>query len=141
MSDMYPRELELKHENSDDDKSATYLDLRLNVNNGEIVKSLYDKRDDFPFKIVNFPDLSGNIPQDGSYGVYIAQTLRYAKACSKYADFIARTVTLKKQLIKQNFNSRTLDRKLLRWMNRSEKAVVIDKYSQNRIKIIRDLKC
>ena len=141
MSDMYPRELELKHENSDDDKSATYLDLRLNVNNGEIVKSLYDKRDDFPFKIVNFPDLSGNIPQDGSYGVYIAQTLRYAKACSKYTDFIARTVTLKKQLIKQNFNSRTLDRKLLRWMNRSEKAVVIDKYSQNRIKIIRDLKC
>ena len=49
MSDMYPRELELKHENSDDDKSATYLDLQLNVNNGEIVKSLHDKRDDFPF--------------------------------------------------------------------------------------------
>ena len=141
MNDMYPSELELKHENSASDKSATYLDVQLEVIDGEIVKSLYDKRDDFPFKIVNFPNLSGNIPQDGSYGVFIAQTLRYAKACSKYTDFIARTVTLKKQLITQNFNSHTLDRKLLKWMNRSEKSVAIDKFNQDRIKIVRDLKC
>ena len=59
-------ELELKHENSESDTSASYLDLQLDVLNNEIVKSLYDKRDDFPFKIVNFPNLSGNIPQDGS---------------------------------------------------------------------------
>ena len=85
---IYPAELELKHENSKNDKSASYLDLQLDVLNGEIVISLYDKRDDFPFKIVNFPDLSGNIPQDGSYGVFIAQTLRYAKACAKYTNFI-----------------------------------------------------
>ena len=70
MKDMCPVELELKHENSKNDKSASYLDLHVDVLNGEIVTSLYDKRDDFPFKIVNFPDLSGNIPQDGSYGVF-----------------------------------------------------------------------
>ena len=92
---MYPAELELKHENSKNDKSASYLDLQLDVLDGEIVTSLYDKRDDFPFKIVNFPDLSGNIPQDGSYGVFIAQTLRYAKVCAKYTDFITRTLMLK----------------------------------------------
>ena len=40
MSDIYPAELELKHENSDSDKSASYLDLRLDVQNKEIVKSL-----------------------------------------------------------------------------------------------------
>ena len=74
----------------------------------KMVTSLYDKRDDFPFKIVNFPDLSGNIPQDGSYGVFIAQTLRYAKACSKYTDFITRTLMLKKQLIKQIFYAEVL---------------------------------
>ena len=50
--------------------------------NNEIVTSLYDKRDDFPFTVVNFPDPSGNIPQDASYGVFIAQTLRYARACA-----------------------------------------------------------
>ena len=94
MNDIYPKELDLKHENSGNDKSASYLDLKSDVTNKEITKSLYDKRDDFPFKIVNFPNLSGNIPQDGSYGVFIAQTLRYAKACSKYTDFIERTLIL-----------------------------------------------
>ena len=62
MNEIYPKELELKHENSECDKNASYLDLQLDVVNHEIVTSLYDKRDDFPFKIVNFPDLSGNIP-------------------------------------------------------------------------------
>ena len=139
MSEIYPKELELKHENSKNDKSASYLDTQLDVLNCEIVKSLYDKRDDFPFKIVNFPDLSGNIPQDGSYGVFIAQTLRYARACSKYTDFIERTITLKRQLVRQNFNSRTLDRKLLKWMKRSEKANVMKKFRQETNKIIHDL--
>ena len=92
---------------------------------GEIITSLHEKRDDFPFKIVNFPDLSGNIPQDGSYGVFIAQTLRYAKACAKYTDFITRTLMLKTQLIKQNFHAKVLDRKLHRWHKRSDKAAVM----------------
>ena len=127
MKDMYPAELELKHENSKNDKSASYLDLKLDVLDGEMVTSLYDKRDDFPFKIVNFPDLSGNIPQDGSYGVFIAQTLRYAKACAKYTDFITRTLMLKTQLIKQNFHAKILDRELHEWRTKSDKAVVMAK--------------
>ena len=49
MKDMYPAELELTHENSKIDKSASYLDLQLDVLNGEIVTSLYAKRDYFPF--------------------------------------------------------------------------------------------
>ena len=69
------------------DQHTTYLDLEMNVVNNEIVTSLYDKRDDFPFTVVNFPDLSGNIPQDSSYGVFIAQTLCYARACAMYNDF------------------------------------------------------
>ena len=103
---MFPAELELKHETSDNDKSASYLNLQLDVLNGEITTSLYDKRDYFPFKIVNFPDLSGNIPQARSYGVFIAQTLRYAKSGAKYTDFITRTLRLKNQLIKQHFHAK-----------------------------------
>ena len=140
MNDIYPKELDLKHENSGNDKSASYLDLKLDVTNKEITKSLYDKRDDFPFKIVNFPNLSGNIPQDGSYGVFIAQTLRYAKACSKYTDFIERTLILKRQLVRQNFKSHILDRKLLKWMRRSEKATVMKKFRINMTQIISELK-
>ena len=81
-NEIYPKELELKHENSECHKNSSYLDLQREVVNSEIVTSLYDKRDDFSFKMVNFPESSGKIPRDGSYGVFIAQTLWYAKACA-----------------------------------------------------------
>ena len=55
MNDIYPKELDLNHENSGNDKSASYLDLKLDVTNKEITKSLYDKRDDFPFYNCELP--------------------------------------------------------------------------------------
>ena len=47
MSDIYPKELELKHENSRNDQHTTYLNLEMNVVNNAIATSVYDKRDDF----------------------------------------------------------------------------------------------
>ena len=139
MSDIYPKELELKHENSQNDQHTTYLDLEINVVNNEIVTSLYDKRDDFPFTVVNFPDLSGNIPQDASYGVFIAQTLRYARACAMYNDFLSRTHRLRAQLVNQNFKHKHLIQKLKRWMNTSDKAKVLLRYGHSFQQILSDL--
>ena len=42
----------------------------------------YDKRDDFNFKIINFPNMCSNIPASPAYGVYISQLIRYARASS-----------------------------------------------------------
>ena len=140
MSEIYPEELELKHENSDDDQHASYLDLSIDVVNRELVTSLYDKRDDFPFKIVNFPDLSGNIPKTSSYGVFIAQTLRYARACVKYTDFNMRTLILKDQLVQQHFNETILIKKLIKWIQTSTKGKIIKKYGYDIKKIQSDLK-
>ena len=111
----------------------------MNVVNNEIVTSLYDKRDDFPFTVVNFPDLSGNIPQDASYGVFIAQTLRYARACAMYNDFLSRTHRLRAQLVNQNFKHKHLIQKLKRWMNTSDKAKVLLRYGHSFQQILSDL--
>ena len=73
------------------------------------------------------------------YGVFIAQTLRYAKACAKYTDFITRTLMLKTQLIKQNFHAKIPDRKLHKWHTRSDKAVVMAKFGHDINRIISDL--
>ena len=59
---------------------------------------------------------------------------------SKYTDFIERTLILKRQLVRQNIKSRTLDRKLLKWMRRSEKATVMKKFRINMTQIISELK-
>ena len=40
----------------------------------------YDKRDDFDFEVVNFPFLYGDIPRSTSYGVYISELIRFARA-------------------------------------------------------------
>ena len=36
-------------------------------------------RDDFDFDIVNFPFLDGDVPRRSSYGIYIAQLIRFAR--------------------------------------------------------------
>ena len=49
--------------------------------------SVYDKREDFNFKIANFPYLDSNIPRNPAYGVYISQLVRYAaEKMTSYTD-------------------------------------------------------
>ena len=57
---------------------------------------LFDKRDDFDFEIVNFPFLDGGVPRSTSYGVYISQLIRFARASSYVADFNTRNKLLTK---------------------------------------------
>ena len=49
-------------------------------------KSTY-KRDDFDFDIINFPFLDCDVPRRTSYGVYISQLIRFARASSNLNDF------------------------------------------------------
>ena len=98
---MYPAELEIK-DTTESTTSACYLDLLLSIGrNGQLLTSIYDKRDDFNFHITNFPFLSSNIPSSPAYGVFISQLIRYARACSSYECFILRARRLSSKLLKQ----------------------------------------
>ena len=59
---IYPPELQLNCEDKND-QEVNYLDLHLEIKNSSIQYRLFDKRDNFKFNIVNFPDLSGNVPE------------------------------------------------------------------------------
>ncbi|KAK3101641.1 hypothetical protein FSP39_005107 [Pinctada imbricata] len=90
LSSIYPSELEVK-ETTETNNSASYLDLMLSYDtDGHMNTSLYDKRDDFNFSITNFPFLSSNIPSSPAYGVFISQLIRFARASTKYTDFVLR---------------------------------------------------
>jgi hypothetical protein len=66
----YDKELEVK-ETTDTASSASFLDLYLEFDDsGQISTKIYDKRDDFNFKIINFPIMCSNIPASPAYGVY-----------------------------------------------------------------------
>ena len=65
----------------------SYLDLLSDISNGDFVCSIFDERDPFDFDIVNFPDLSGNIPAAPASGTYISQLIRYIWVCHNYDSF------------------------------------------------------
>ena len=65
---MYPSEMSIKCTNISPAKT-TFLDLTISVYRGKYKHTSYDKRNDFDFNIVNFPNLYGNIPKGQSYGV------------------------------------------------------------------------
>ena len=103
MTEIYPPELSLTSDEAT--VQTNYLDLSIEIKNDKIHTSLFDKRDTFGFAIVNVPDLSGNIPQKQSYGVFVSQVIRYARCCQDLEDFRERTRKLVDRLVSQNFRS------------------------------------
>ena len=82
---------EYSKDTTESNTSASYLDLLVSIwRDGQLLTSLYDKRDDFNFHITNSPFLSSNIPYSPAYGVFMSQLIRYARACSSNECFILR---------------------------------------------------
>ena len=106
-SQIYPSELQLNKTNTSDTEAA-FLDLQLSISNDIVSTKIYDNRDNFDFKIVNFPFLDGDIPRATSYGVYISQLIRFAKASSDVADFNTRNKLLTAKLLKQGYRYHVL---------------------------------
>ena len=89
--DIYPEELELKRENLTDSE-ASFLDLYLKINDGQIEIKLYDKRDSYSFPIVRLPYKSSNLPHKMFYSSVGAEILRIARVTSSI-DQLTGTVT------------------------------------------------
>jgi hypothetical protein len=91
---IYPIELEIK-DITDTDRSASYIDLHLDIDNeGWLRKKLYDKRDDFNIPIVKSSFRCSNISAAPEYGVYISQLIRYSRACGSLQNFLYRGLLL-----------------------------------------------
>ncbi|KAK3093830.1 hypothetical protein FSP39_020721 [Pinctada imbricata] len=124
LSSIYPSDLEVK-ETTETNNSASYLDIMLSYNtDGHMNTSLYDKRDDFNFSITNFPFLSSNIPSSPAYGVFISQLIRYARASTKYTDFVLRVRRLSDKLLSQGYVCGRLTSPLRKFYGRYGELVI-----------------
>ena len=86
---MYSSELQLNKANTSDTK-AVFLDLHFSVSNDIVSTKIYDKYGGFDYKIVSFPFLDGDVTHSTSFGFYICQLIRCARASSHVADFNSR---------------------------------------------------
>ena len=125
---IYPKELRLNKTN-ESNISAPFLDLDLSITNGLISSKIYDKRDDFNFKIVNYPHLDGDVPRATSYGVYVSQLIRFARACSFVEDFHIRNRTITEKLLQQGYRFDKLRKTFSKFYHRN--LPLISKYKCN----------
>ena len=133
---IYLQELEIK-ETTDTVSSASFLDLCLEFDDsGQLSTKIYDKRDDFNSKIINFPNMCSNIPASPAYGVYISQLIRYSRASSNYSDFLKRHLYLRSRLLDQGYTKIRLFRSLKKFIFRYQDLV--EKYSVSAETIIND---
>ena len=90
---------------------VSYLDLLISIHRGKYIFKSYDKRDDFGFDIINFPNLASNIPQKHSYGVYLSQLDRICKINYNHHFFKRDLIKLISKFISQNFSKDVLKQK------------------------------
>ena len=103
---------------------------------GQLSTKIYDKRDDFNFKIINCPNMCSNIPASPAYGVYISQLIRYARASSNYSDFLKRHLHLRNRLLDQGYKKIRFIRSFKKFIFRYQDLVEI--YSVSAETIIND---
>ena len=96
------------------------MDLNLLISNGTVSTKIYDKRDDFYFDIhvINFPFLDGDVPRRTSYGVYISQLIRFAKASSSVNDFNGRNKAFTAKLLRQGYRYHKLRKTFSKFYHR-----------------------
>ena len=109
--------MELKNTNLSRDK-CNFLDLTISIYKGKFIYRSYDKRNDFDFKVVNYPNLAGNIPPSQSYGVFISQLLRFCNVNSSFKNFVSDVQHMVHTLCNQNFQYDTLLSRFGRFCNK-----------------------
>ena len=124
-SEIYPDELQIVMTNRDP-KSSTFLDLDISITDKKFNSKVYDKRRDFPFSVISFPNLGSNIPRNPTYGVFIGELHRLCKSCSIVDDFILEVKLLINKLVKQRFCKFVLHSKLTRFLK--SKPACLHKY-------------
>ena len=124
-SEIYPPELELKKENTDNNH-ATFLDLEITIINGRMETKLYDKRDAFPFSIIRLPYKNSNMPAKMFYSTIGAEFLRITRATSEITDLLPSVHSLNTRMIQQGAKKSQLTKTIYNVMKRHKQT--FDKY-------------
>ena len=137
-TEIYPPELELKKENSEDDH-ATFLNLDIKIEDRRFVYKLYDKRDDFPFFIVRMPHMSSNIPQSIFYSALVGEFLRIGRSTLRFEDFLPKAKELLDRMIAQGAKSSVSNKMILKIMSKHPEDFIQFKMDHN--EILKSLYC
>ena len=95
-----------------------FFHINIKIHNNKINTKIYDKRDDFKFKINKFPNISGNTHAKRSHGIVVSQLLRFCKVCNDFDDFINVTKCMIHQCMNLYFDECILKQKVSRFYDK-----------------------
>ena len=111
---IYPPEMQLENTNTSA-AVCNFLDLRISIFRGKFKYKSYDKRRDFGFEICNYPNLTGNVPWRGSYGVFMSQIVRFCIINQSKNDFIKDIKAMLPKILNQGFETHMLKHVFLKF--------------------------
>jgi len=112
---IYPRELPLNQTSVTGTKCA-YLDIDIELKNGDIITSIYNKTDDFNFEVVRYVSYDSNTSVSVGLNTFYSQLVRIGRICSEINGFRCRTTELYNAFRKKNYNRKILVKRLLEFM-------------------------
>ena len=115
---IYPDVMVLENTNVNRVES-NYLDLNIKLENGYFQYKSYDKRDDYNFDVIRYPNLSGNIPCLPSYGVFVSQCKRFSEINNCLEHFVNDIKMLQSRLLKQGFLKQKLRERFNTFANKN----------------------
>ena len=82
------------------------MDLQIEIVDKAFVTCLYDKRDDYSFKIVRLPYRSSNLPKKMFISSIAAEILRIARVTSALDSFVSSVKVLMRRMLSQGAHVR-----------------------------------
>lgn len=118
---IYPQEIVCNRENNSELRGH-FLELDIDIKSNKFQTKVYDKRNDFDFQIVKFPDTKSNIPNRVVLNVFVSQLLRFLRVCSEMDSFKIETKKLISSFQLKGCNRKILDNKILQTLTKHSKT-------------------
>ena len=119
--EMYPRTLTLNKSNVSGISNCAFLDLNVSIENDKFRIKVYNKTDDYSFKVIVFPYLESNILTSVCYSVYFGEILRYLRISSRLEDFESRSRKLTDMLKERKYQLSKMARQFIKVFMRHKK--------------------
>ena len=98
------------------------MELDIDIKSNKFQTKVYDKRNDFDFQIVKFPDTKSNIPNRVVLNVFVSQLLRFLRVCSEMDSFKIETKKLISSFQLKGCKRKILDNKILQTLTKHSKT-------------------
>ena len=112
--DIYPASLTLNKSNESGTMNSAFLDLKVSVIHDQFRVQVYNKTDDYNFRVIVFPYLESNILTDICYSVFFGEILRYLRICTRLEDFENRARMLVSLLTQRGYKRSELSKQFIK---------------------------